>query len=83
MKVIEALQRQGERRAGGIAPVDCRAVVCRLESAYCTDAGERYGHLAARCFDRGARARRCGETQLVVVAAGERAASLDLGGEAA
>jgi hypothetical protein len=70
MEMVEALQRQGERRAGGIAPADRRAVGRRLKSVYCTDAGDRYGYLAAGCFDLGARRNRRGEAQLVVIAAG-------------
>ncbi len=75
MKVVEALQRQGERRAGGVAPVDRRGdpppIGERLlYPMHVTGTPSPY----ARRLPRRARGRGRGEAQFVVVAACERAA---------
>src|ERR1700761_8417299 len=69
MEMVEALQRQGKRLAGGIAPVDGG----RTGRFDCTDARQFHAHALLDLRERFAGLARRGEAQFVIVAAGERA----------
>ncbi len=79
MKMVEALQRQGNRLAGGVAPANGGRVIGymitrvagRRRTLDCTDACEQHAQTLPDAFDFWPSGDRRGETKLVIVTAGQ------------